>query len=954
MIFQTGSDDLDRRLDTQLAHLAERNAPSGYLANQVTRIREAVFHDFSSYRFLLPPAYLRHRGAGPAGATELDGSDVSVATWMAFDTFVSRFDTDVQAVVADWVWHEVGSVITRESFDYMGEVEWWREDHEREQRNRQVFQEAREGFSLGLAPDLFAIYTMTPRPAAFLMAAQTLVSDWLVAALRALRRPDGTYRYTDIRRVNTAPFWQAAQPDILPALADFLPSEDDADPDAGEEEFGEALPETFAFEPFMPATVNFGLQTVYRQGWTPLGTQPGEIVRTLPLGPKQTEKISVKAVRRTKATRQAEISSSIETATESSAATKDSSEVVQEASESFNWHVEATASASFGFGSASVTAGAGGENASSSRDTKSQLNETMEKTASKIRKDTKIIVSTEVEETSEFSQISEISNPNDEIAVTYIYSRLQRQYEIRTYLSEVNQVIYVAEAIPSPSEITGPWVRRYDWIISRALLDESFRSDLDAVRRYEDEGDSEAGVDPRIAALMGSLSGDGSTPGPGVPDYSGLPGQIPDIHRQQQEAYEREVERERARAADRAQYRRSVRRLRGHIYDNILHYCRAIWSSEDPDQRALRYARTRVPIRWEFVATGSGPQSVEGYFAPAVTDRSRDTAPLSDLVNPAGPIGFAGNYAVFYLRHSTRWASITRMLQMMQAPYLRFDIEIARAGLDPAVGLRAAVSDSLTGPAQYRFTVSAGDDGGRVLNVQGLDEDGVWTDVRVLPLRENRALVFLGLKLIATNVAAFNLGDQFEILLRSRQMLEDPELKAIKWSEPPLDDAGAAAFFTLEAIAEARENFADVYRALKDMAVDVAWADLDETQRAVLRARYFELLLRRQHTRRIVLDTNNLMLTREVDDATTLEPFKGLHRVIDVLSANAAVRAETLEADRLSDRLDAGHLGDPDIDKLTVVAADPGFAGLAALDGLTPDGPDGPTGPVAPDPLDDD
>lgn len=948
MIFRTGDQALDQRLGDQLRILAERAAPEGNLLSRIARIREAVFHDFSAYRFVLPPAYLRRRGGradAVGGGAVVDGSDLDVSTWMAFDSFVSRFDTDVQGVVSEWIRHEVGRMVLRESVDYVGVVEWWSESFEREQRTFQVFVDARDGFSLGLAPDLFAFYLATNRPAAFLVAAQEAVATWLHDALVALRSPDGTYSFSAIQQVRTAAFWEAGAAVILAGLSGFLPVEGEDDPDNGEPEFGETLPDSYPFEPFMPGSVNFGLQLVYRQGWTPLGTQPGEIVRTLPLGPKQTERITIKAVRRTKATRQTEISSSIETATESSAATKDSSEVVQEAAESFNWHAETSATASFGFGSASLTAGAGGENSSASRDTKSQLNETMEKTASKIRKDTKIVVSTEVEETSEFSQVSEISNPNDEIAVTYIYSRLQRQYEIRTYLSEVNQAVYVAEPIPAPGEITGPWIRRYDWILARALLDESFRSDLDFVRSHETEAAPE-GVDPRIAALMGSIAGDGVGTVPGVPDLSGLSGQIPDLYRQQQESYEREVERRRAREADRAQYRRSVRRLRGHVYDNILHYCRAIWSAEDPDQRLLRYTKIRVPIRWEFIATGNGPQSVDGYFAPSVSNLQRDTVPLSDLVNPAGPIGYAGNYSVFYLRQSTRWTSVINMLRMMQAPYLRFETEIWRDRLDANIGLRAVVSDSLTGSAHYRLTYGDGDGTGPVLLVEGLNDGEIWTQVRTLPVREGAELVFLGIKLILSGVAAFRDGDRFELNVFSRQMLEDPEMKALRWSVAPIAEGLEAPFFSAEVVAEMRENFADVYRAFDGADPAASWADADADQRAILLARYYDLLLRRQHTRRIVLDTNNLLLTREVDDATTLEPFKGLHRVIDVLSANSNARSEQLAAARLAARLDIGELGDPDIDKLTVVATEPGAAGLAALDTLQPDDGPAPHGPV--------
>ena len=87
-------------------------------------------------------------------------------------------------------------------------------------------------------------------------------------------------------------------------------------------------------------------------------------------------------------------------------------------------------------------------------------------------------MSTESESEFETSTATEIQNPNEEIPLTYVYSKLQKQYEIHTQLSEIHNVIMIAEPIPKPWEITLDWIRRYDWILGRALLDESFRNTL--------------------------------------------------------------------------------------------------------------------------------------------------------------------------------------------------------------------------------------------------------------------------------------------------------------------------------------------------------------------------------------------------------------------------------------------------------------------------------------------
>src|SRR5262245_46933001 len=73
-----------------------------------------------------------------------------------------------------------------------------------------------------------------------------------------------------------------------------------------------------SFEVFPSCSVNIGLRLVYRQDWRLLGTQPGEIVRTIPLGPSQTERVTTKIVRRHKRTTGLEMTTSVETQTETS------------------------------------------------------------------------------------------------------------------------------------------------------------------------------------------------------------------------------------------------------------------------------------------------------------------------------------------------------------------------------------------------------------------------------------------------------------------------------------------------------------------------------------------------------------------------------------------------------------------------------------------------------------
>ncbi len=401
--------------------------------------------------------------------------------------------------------------------------------------------------------------------------------------------------------------------------------------------------ENLPFEVFDEGSVNVGLRLVYRQDWSHLGTQPGEIIKTVPLGPGEKVRVAVKVTRRSKQSSTLDSTTSTETERESQDSTKDSSEIVREASESSNWNVSATASAGFLFGSVSVTAGAGGASEEKSRHASSSLSEAMQKTASKTRSETKVQVLRESEDVSEFEHISEISNPNNESAITYEYHKLQHQYEVFSYLAEVQAVIYVAE--PLPTIIDAEFIRRFDWIIARVLKDESYRNTLNELIQAVDEN---ATIDPRWGSMFDQVKDTFATFDP----KGGGGVSIPDIYGQTQRSYQEEVRA--AASRDRATQLRQLRqaRLFRHIEDNLLHYCQAIWAAEPSDQRLLRYKKEgrSVPIEWSgpLVVRAAGAGTALSSFA--VTGRE---APLWELLDPTGPLGYIGNYAVFAIRPQT-------------------------------------------------------------------------------------------------------------------------------------------------------------------------------------------------------------------------------------------------------------------------------------------------------------
>ena len=437
------------------------------------------------------------------------------------------------------------------------------------------------------------------------------------------------------------------------------------------------------FNVLKPMSYNIGLRYVYRQEWRPLGIQRGETVRSISLGPKQTEKISKKIIRRTKINKTSESLKTIETNKESSDTTKDSSEIVKEASSNFGWNVEAEASGSIGVAKGSVSAGAHGEYSKKSNSTSSDISEKIQKTSSKVRAETKVIISTESENTFEQSSISEIQNPNDEVPITYYYNKIQRQYEIFTSINEVSGVIFVAE--PLPRKINVEWVRKYDWIISKVLLDDSFMDILISITQNSAPKKLDQGVynnldtylEKTIEKKPGTISVSNADLSQGEKFYLDA----------QKEILQKEMERE--------LFDQKQQRLLQHIEDNILHYCRSIWMAEDPEQRFLRYSKynIRIPTVWEFLIDsedleiGSGESDfdnivengmlVSGKFVP-VTNEEHTITPITKLIDITGPIGFAGNYAVYKIKPDHEIDNkynndIFDMLHLARSPYVNPD-----------------------------------------------------------------------------------------------------------------------------------------------------------------------------------------------------------------------------------------------------------------------------------------
>ena len=250
-------------------------------------------------------------------------------------------------------------------------------------------------------------------------------------------------------------------------------------------EMAERLQEPHSFRIFQTNTVNFGIVTTYRQEWKPGDYQVGSMVSSLPLAPGETRKYTKKMM--TKKTRsQKENEKSASTLSDERAITaRATTDIVEKATTTTNFEQTLQTNMS---GTIGVFSMGGNTNTSFSRNqvaesqkTKNAFHEAVRKAAQEYKNERSLEVSTE--EISEFESTftSEISNPNNEITVTYLFYELERQYRITERLHKLTPVVLVAQEIPNPADIDEDWLLAHEWILRRVLLDNSFNEALDYI-----------------------------------------------------------------------------------------------------------------------------------------------------------------------------------------------------------------------------------------------------------------------------------------------------------------------------------------------------------------------------------------------------------------------------------------------------------------------------------------
>lgn len=722
------------------------------------------------------------------------------------------------------------------------------------------------------------------------------------------------YDLTTLGKLETKAFWEQ----VLTAVFDNhfvgIPNEDVSD-----------STDSYPFDPYPANEVLFGLQVIHRQSWKLLGYGRGELVKSIPLGPRETQKVSVKVTTRTKLGRSTEEASSFETSSESSTSSKDTSEVVREASEKLNLHAEAEVSGGYGpYVQAKVSGGISQDLASSSRQTKNRLNEVMQKTAGRMKRDTKVSVNTETEHTYEVSRASELVNPNDEVAVTYLYHRLQQRYWVSTSIAEVHSVVFVPELVPDPSEVTEDWIARHGDAISSALLDAGLTGILNSIRKEP------ASLPFQMSQAFGDAASSAIEATKDFKNYVGQ-GTMPDFLTSGQQFHERDLERRNTYNMDVARRTHQSKVLISHIRRNILHYMRAIWGREDFDQRMQRYSRLRVPTRWNFVPReapplntpyNKSPLETEGFFVP--DDSS--AKPLTEVIDPIGPIGYLFNCAIYRLRDDNRLANAHQALAYLRSNFVRFDVQCWLSE-NAGVTVRQAVAHA---PRSFsaEYIIKYEEASGLWMRWDPVIRNGSWHDD--IPTLQDGSIQLQGIRIWLDGTPKGE--DKIKISLRVTSELEDPQIRFVKMQNPLPMSADEPRLFTEAVLAQMADLFPAIRRAL---AAERNWELLTAEQKAVARAHYHEWVVLRESGRLVPLETTNVVLDLEVGPSPILEPFKRLHRYIDVLREYETMRKNYLENKRRAALMQSGRLGDPEIEHVSVISTDPSFAHLVA----TPDQP---------------
>ena len=229
------------------------------------------------------------------------------------------------------------------------------------------------------------------------------------------------------------------------------------------------------------SAINFGVVITYRQRWEPVTYQVGELARTITLAPGESKSYTQRTkITRKRSEKEVEKNSSIRR-DEFETTTRAEAEIIRKAQAKTNFQLTAEGTYNFGIASGDSTTTTEHDAENASDDAKKSFREAVVKASQEYKQERSLEITTEEEGVFEIEDKSQISNPNNELTVTYLFFELQRRFRVSERIHKATPVVLVARKLPRPNEIDEAFLIRYGWIIKRALLDDMFEATISYV-----------------------------------------------------------------------------------------------------------------------------------------------------------------------------------------------------------------------------------------------------------------------------------------------------------------------------------------------------------------------------------------------------------------------------------------------------------------------------------------
>jgi hypothetical protein len=181
-------------------------------------------------------------------------------------------------------------------------------------------------------------------------------------------------------------------------------------------------------------SVNFGLMNTYRQQWTPLNYQAGKLVKTIPLSPKEERKYAVKLNRHEKRSSKEAKKNNSSITNEQSSTSRVEADIMAKAQNKTTFGMTAEGDFNLGVYEGKGTTTFGVEAISESSQNRKDFREAVLKAVQDYKNETSLEVTTDSDFSSESNESGTIVNPNDELAVTYLFYELQKRYRFPSNL----------------------------------------------------------------------------------------------------------------------------------------------------------------------------------------------------------------------------------------------------------------------------------------------------------------------------------------------------------------------------------------------------------------------------------------------------------------------------------------------------------------------------------------